>query len=261
MSEWGGSDNGSNKDDALSIKGSQEGDGEKTEREPVTYEPEYDANTDEKIYEATCSRGIDFDKYFDIPVKVTGENVPSKITTFDEASLNPKLLENIKKCQWTKPTPIQMSSLPIISAKRDLMACAQTGSGKTGGYSIPIINSLLNDGIEAEEQVEKEAMKPQALVVAPTRELVQQIQRDFAKLCRDTKIISNYAVGGHAVRYQLSKIQEGTNILVATPGRLNDFVGKNKIDLSELKFLVVEEAHRMFDMGFKPILDDMAHKM
>jgi len=141
------------------------------------------------------------------------------------------------------------------------MACAQTGSGKTGGYSIPIINSLLNDGIEAEEQVEKEAMKLQALVVAPTRELVQQIQRDFAKLCRDTKIISNYAVGGHAVRYQLSKIQEGTNILVATPGRLNYFVGKNKIDLSELKFLVLDEADRMLDMGFKPILDDMAHKM
>ena len=108
-------------------------------------------------------------------------------------------MSNIKLCKWTKSTPIQKISIPIISAPRDLMACAQTGSGKTVGYAIPIINRLLKDGDEAEE-VEDPPLKPQALVLAPTRELAQQIQKDSVKLCKGTKIRCNYIVGGHAVR-------------------------------------------------------------
>ena len=139
------------------------------------------------------------------------------------------------------------------------MACAQTGSGKTGAYAIPIIHKLIEDGCEAEEG--DAPLVPECLVLAPTRELVQQIQKDFVKLCRGTSIACNYIVGGHAVKPQLERILGGTNVLVATPGRLNDFVGKNKIDLSSLKFLVLDEADRMLDMGFKGILDGMQDKL
>lgn len=235
-------------------------DGEKEEREPVTYEPDYEANEDENLYNDQQNSGIDFEKYFDIPTKVTGKNTPKDITSFKTAGLQDGLLENIKLCKWTKPTPIQKCAIPIILGKRDLMACAQTGSGKTGGYAIPIISALLKGGHKAEE-VEDGPLKPQALIIAPTRELAQQIQKDFVKLCKNTDLKAHYVVGGHAVRAQLQKIQYGCNILVATPGRLNDFVGKNKIGLDELEFLVLDEADRMLDMGFKSVIDGMQDKM
>lgn len=261
MSEWG-SDNG-DKDDVASLGGGSNESGEK--REPVTYEPDYKAIDDENLYEDTVSKGIDFDRYFEIPVNVSGTDPPKAIKSFDDAELVEEVRENIKKCKWNKPTPIQTLSLPILAAKRDLMACAQTGSGKTGGFAIPIINQLIKDGCTSErdddDDEERPKITPDALIVAPTRELVQQIQRDFVKLCKDTKIAAEYVVGGHAVKHQLCKLEDGCNILVATPGRLNDFVGKNKISLEKLKFLVLDEADRMLDMGFKDILDTLAHKM
>lgn len=261
MSEWG-SDNG-DKDDVASLGGGSNASGEK--REPVTYEPDYRAVEDENLYEDTVSKGIDFEKYFDIPVSVTGTDPPKEIKNFKDMELDEKLMENIGKCKWTRPTPIQTRSLPILAAKRDLMACAQTGSGKTGGFAIPIINALMKAGCgtekENEDDDDKPKITPDALIVAPTRELVQQIQRDCVKLCKDTDIAAEYVVGGHAVKGQLCKLEDGCNILVATPGRLNDFVGKNKVCLENIKFLVLDEADRMLDMGFKDILDNLAAKM
>jgi probable ATP-dependent RNA helicase DDX4 len=243
--------------DGESNAGSNDG---KEEREPVVYCPDYEANDDENIYDDNYNSGIDFEKYFNIPTKVTGKDVNKKISKFEEAGLEPKILTNIKNCKWSRPTPIQQCAIPNILKKRDIMACAQTGSGKTGAYAIPIISCLLKDGDQAEE-VEDPPLCPQALILAPTRELAQQIQRDFVKLCRGTPIKAHYIVGGHAVKHQLERIMEGCNILVATPGRLNDFVGKNKIGLDQLKFLVLDEADRMLDMGFKSVIDGMAEKI
>lgn len=257
MSEWG-SDNG-DKDDVASLGGGSNASGEE-KREPVTYEPDYKAVDDENLYEDTVTRGIDFEKYFNIPVNVSGTDPPAGIKSFEDFDLVEPVRENIKRCKWSKPTPIQTRSLPILAAKRDLMACAQTGSGKTGGFAIPIINQLIKDGCTSERDGDG-PISPEALIVAPTRELVQQIQRDFVKLCKDTEVAAEYVVGGHAVRHQLCKLEDGCNILVATPGRLNDFVGKNKISLENLKFLVLDEADRMLDMGFKEILDQLAMKM
>lgn len=257
MSEWG-SDNGDDaKSGSLGAGGSDAG---SEKREPVTYEPEYNANEDENLYGDNMNKGIDFDKYFKIPINVSGNDIPDGIKNFGDAGLEEVILSNIKKCKWTKPTPIQTRAIPIVNAGRDLMACAQTGSGKTGAFAIPIINKLIKDGCNSEIDGEG-PLTPEALVVAPTRELAQQIQRDFVKLCKDSKIMAQYIVGGHAVRHQLDKLQDGCNIIVATPGRLNDFVGKNKISLESLKFLVLDEADRMLDMGFKTILDDLATKM
>lgn len=232
---------------------------EKEEREPVTYIPDYEANDDEDLYNDNHNTGIDFEKYFSIPQKVTGKNPVPSIKKFEEAELDAKILANIKLCKWSKPTPIQQCSIPNILAKRDIMACAQTGSGKTGGYAIPIIQNLKAEGHEAEEG--DTPIKPQALIMAPTRELVQQIQKDFVKLCKGTDLKAQYCVGGHAVKAQIEKLCDGCNILVATPGRLNDFVGKNKVNLEELKYLVLDEADRMLDMGFKSVIDGMADKM
>jgi len=235
--------------------GSEEGE----KREPVTYEPEYEANEDENLYENTHNTGIDFDEYYSIPAKVTGEGKVDGVKAFGEMKIDGQILKNIQKCKWTKPTPIQQHAIPNILNGKDIMACAQTGSGKTGAYAIPIIQKLIDEECEAEEG--DPPLKPECLVLAPTRELVQQIQKDFVKLCKGTTIACNYIVGGHAVKPQLERILGGTNILIATPGRLNDFVGKNKIDLSELKFLVLDEADRMLDMGFKGIIDGMQDKL
>lgn len=144
------------------------------------------------------------------------------------------------------------------------MACAQTGSGKTGGYAIPIISHLIKEGVTAEDSLNDgdTPIRPHALIMAPTRELVQQIQKDFVKLCRGTPLKAHYVVGGHATKAQIEKLLDGCNILVATPGRLNDFVGKNKIDLNaNMKYLILDEADRMLDMGFKAVIDGMAEKM
>jgi len=256
MSEWGSDGGGAGDADPLDGAGSGSG----GEREKVTYEPEYVAAEDENIYDETCTRGIDFDKYYNVKVNVTGHQVPASVSSFEECDLDPRLVANIKKSKWEKPTPIQQHAIPIISNKRDLMGCAQTGSGKTGAFMIPIINQLLKDGCEA-ESIDEGAIKPQCLVVAPTRELVQQIQRDCVKLVNDTPLKAQYAVGGHAVRHQLDKLQDGCNILIATPGRLNDFVGKLKVSMEEIKYVVLDEADRMLDMGFKPMLEELAQKM
>lgn len=255
---------GSNAGSEHELKVGSEAGSDKSKPEKVTYEPEYDAIDDEDLYKTGLIKsGIDFEKYFEIKVKVTGTGADdiAQIEKFEDMNLDPGLLNNIKRCQWDKPTPIQRHSIPIVMAKRDLMGCAQTGSGKTGGFAIPIINSLLKDGCEAKEKGDDDDIAPEALIVAPTRELVQQIHRDCVKLLKDTKISSQFICGGHAVRQQLDNLERGVNILVATPGRLDDFVGKNKIKLENLKFLVLDEADRMLDMGFKSKLDDIASKM
>lgn len=124
------------------------------------YEPDYKAIDDENLYEDTVSKGIDFDKYFDVPVNVTGVDAPKGIKAFDDIELDKQLRENIEKCKWNKPTPIQTQSLPILAAKRDLMACAQTGSGKTGGFAIPIINELVKTVGQKEDDDDDEDERP-----------------------------------------------------------------------------------------------------
>lgn len=271
--EGWGSEKEKGSDDAKSLMGSDAG-SDASERAPVTYVPDYDAEEDEDLYKQTCSVGIDFKKYDSIEVQCSGydkKNSDRRAKTWGEIELNEILEEKItKQMRWKRPTPIQMRAIPILHEGRDIMGCAQTGSGKTGAFSIPIVNSLLEDGASdgsdsdasdaGSDDGGKTCCQPKALVCAPTRELVQQIQRDFIKLCKDTSIKCEYVVGGHAVRNQLEKI-EGSHIVIATPGRLNDFVGKGKIKLDKLKYLVIDEADRMLDMGFQTILEQLAYKM
>ena len=145
--------------------------------------------------------GINFDAYEDIPVEATGDNVPDPIATFDDIDLGPALVANVKRCRYTKPTPVQRYSIPIGMAGRDLMACAQTGSGKTAAFCFPIISNILRSGDEPTGRSRKAF--PLALVLSPTRELSSQIYDESRKFTYQTGIRSVVVYGGAPVVNQV----------------------------------------------------------
>ncbi|KAK6643483.1 hypothetical protein RUM43_004988 [Polyplax serrata] len=222
-----------------------------------TYVPEPPTENDDEIFSSCISSGINFDRYDDIEVKVSGENKPHSINSFEEAGLRPKILDNIRKCLYNKPTPIQKFSIPIVLDKRDMMACAQTGSGKTAAFLIPIIHHLLEDECSSTSD---NICTPSVIVLSPTRELAIQIWNEARKFSRGTFIKVEIVYGGTAISYQRERTKNGCHILVATPGRLLDFVSRNYIDFSSTKHLVLDEADRMLDMGFLlPIQQIVGH--
>ncbi|KAL3312371.1 ATP-dependent RNA helicase ddx3x [Cichlidogyrus casuarinus] len=200
--------------------------------------------------------GIKFDDYDNIPVNVSGPDLrkqDAEISNFSELDLHPIIKDNIQLCNYDKPTPVQKHAVPVIAAKRDLMACAQTGSGKTAAFLIPILNSMYKEG--AGESLRRSTPRckfPVALIMAPTRELAIQIYEEGKKFAYRSHVRCCVAYGGAAAREQLFEIQRGCNLLVATPGRLKDFLSRGAIDLSCCRFLVLDEADRMLDMGFEP---------
>ena len=197
--------------------------------------------------------GINFDRYDNIPVETSGSDCPPPIDTYDAETIGEELFRNTQLCGYTKPTPVQKWSIPIASANRDLMACAQTGSGKTAGFLFPIIITMLrNGGTEPEGGVRGRRTYPECLVLAPTRELASQIQDEAQKFLYCTGIASVVVYGGADVREQLRQIERGCDLLVATPGRLVDLIERGRLSMENVKFLVLDEADRMLDMGFEP---------
>ena len=209
----------------------------------------------EDLFKLGITSGINFSKYDAIPVSVTGDNKPSPIKNFTSAGLRPILVENVTKSGYKVPTPVQKHGIPIILAGRDLMACAQTGSGKTAAFLLPIIHKLIEGGSEAGSGETSQA--PQCVIITPTRELAIQIHNEARKFAQGSMIKSVVAYGGTSVGYQASQLQRGCNILVATPGRLLDFVEKGRVSFANCKFLVLDEADRMLDMGFMPEIQKM----
>ncbi|QLG70443.1 hypothetical protein HG535_0A03820 [Zygotorulaspora mrakii] len=202
------------------------------------------------------SSGINFDNYDDIPVEASGENVPEPITEFTSPPLDELLLENIKMARFTKPTPVQKYSVPIVANGRDLMACAQTGSGKTGGFLFPVLSESFKTGpSETPESARGSYMRkalPTAVVLAPTRELATQIFDEAKKFTYRSWVRPTVVYGGADVYSQMKDLDRGCDLLVATPGRLNDLLERGKISLAKVKYLVLDEADRMLDMGFEP---------
>jgi ATP-dependent RNA helicase DDX3X len=197
--------------------------------------------------------GINFDNYDNIPVETSGSDVPEPIDTYSAEVIGEDLFRNVQLCGYTKPTPVQKWSIPIASANRDLMACAQTGSGKTAGFLFPIIITMLrNGGSEPEGGPRGRRTYPECLVLAPTRELASQIQDEAQKFLYCTGIASVVVYGGADVRDQLRQIERGCDLLVATPGRLVDLIERGRLGMENVKFLVLDEADRMLDMGFEP---------
>ena len=184
-----------------------------------------------------------------------GERLPNPINTFEEGKLRPLLLTNISKgkVKFTTPTPIQKYSIPIIMANRGLMASAQTGSGKTAAFLIPVFHNLLASQPEMGSGLPTQT--PQALIITPTRELAIQIKGHAKRLLSGSCLKSVCAYGGTSTGWSRRQLSNGCNVLVATPGRLLDFVEKGHISFSQLKYFILDEADRMLDMGFGPEIE------
>ncbi|GAB5593559.1 ATP-dependent RNA helicase ded1 [Umbelopsis nana] len=205
--------------------------------------------------------GINFEKYDDIPVEASGNEVPEAITSFTSPPLDAHLLSNIELARYTTPTPVQKYSIPIVAAGRDLMACAQTGSGKTGGFLFPLFSELFSKG-PAPQPTENSSVPPgygrtrkaypTVLILAPTRELVSQIYAEGKKFGYRSWVKSCVVYGGADIGSQLRQIERGCDLLVATPGRLVDLIERARISMEQVRYLVLDEADRMLDMGFEP---------
>ena len=170
------------------------------------------------------------------------------------------LLDNVGRCKYASPTPIQAHAIPIaLDAKNDLMCCAQTGSGKTCGFLLPVIAKLGTGATTTPEGAAERAATPAALVMAPTRELAIQIHVEARRLAFDpaamtsaTALRAVVVYGGADAKAQLRELALGVDVLVATPGRLTDFVDRGVVSLARVKHLILDEADRMLDMGFEP---------
>jgi len=214
-------------------------------------DPEYELELFGKTKEQPT--GIKFDQYDKIPVEVSGSDVPDALKNFETSGLHDRLLKNIDLSGYKKPTPVQKYSIPIANINRDLMSCAQTGSGKTAAFLIPMINVLLTqDHPVTPSDYSNRSAYPMALVISPTRELTQQIYREARKFLYRTGLRAVCVYGGAEARQQYRELELGVAVLVATPGRLVDFLNREKVSLYICKFTVLDEADRMLDLGFEP---------
>ncbi|KAJ5568363.1 hypothetical protein N7450_010849 [Penicillium hetheringtonii] len=204
--------------------------------------------------------GINFANYDDIPVEASGHEVPEPVNAFTNPPLDDHLISNIKLASYVVPTPVQKYSIPIVMNGRDLMACAQTGSGKTGGFLFPILSQAYQNGPSAAPQQasgqfsygRQRKAYPTSLILAPTRELVSQIFDEARKFSYRSWVRPCVVYGGADIGSQLRQIERGCDLLVATPGRLVDLLERGRISLVNIKYLVLDEADRMLDMGFEP---------
>lgn len=163
--------------------------------------------------------------------------------SFNKLNLHPNLLKAIDACGFDKPTDIQSEAIPVVLAGRDLMASAQTGTGKTAAFVLPALQKLL-------EPATNKGRGPRVLVLTPTRELAIQVNDNIRQFSRFSKFVTGTVVGGMPYPPQMRMLRKPLDLLVATPGRLMDHMDSGRIDFSRLEMLVLDEADRMLDMGF-----------
>jgi len=166
------------------------------------------------------------------------------LTDFQSLGLSEGLLSAVAENGYDDPTPIQQKAIPLILEGRDLMGLAQTGTGKTAAFGLPLIDCLLADNKRARPKGAR------ALILAPTRELVNQIAKNLISFLKDTPLKVTSVVGGVSINGQIKRLAKGTDILVATPGRLLDLVDREAVDLRTASYLVLDEADQMLDLGF-----------
>jgi ATP-dependent RNA helicase RhlE len=165
--------------------------------------------------------------------------------TFSELPVSAVLHANLAQNSFVTPTPVQSEAIPPALEGRDVVATAQTGTGKTLAFVLPLLESLLKQPIETGVS---------AVILSPTRELAIQIHETFVKLAKNTGIRDAVVVGGMSERPQLDGIRRGARVLIATPGRLSDFIERRLVNLSGARILILDEADRMLDMGFLPTI-------
>jgi ATP-dependent RNA helicase RhlE len=166
------------------------------------------------------------------------------MTTFTELALSAALQQKLAAAQFVTPTPVQAQALPPALEGKDVLATAQTGTGKTLAFLIPIIEMLLREPVR----------QVNALVLLPTRELAMQVHEQYEALRSKTTPKASLVIGGVNEKAQINGIRVGAGLVIATPGRLQDFISRNLVDLKHIKILVLDEADRMLDMGFLPAI-------
>ncbi|MBF8160097.1 DEAD/DEAH box helicase [Ectopseudomonas hydrolytica] len=169
--------------------------------------------------------------------------------SFASLGLSEALVRAIESAGYTQPTPVQQRAIPAVLQGRDLMVAAQTGTGKTAGFALPILERLFPAGHPDREQ-RHGPRQPRVLVLTPTRELAAQVHDSFKIYARDLKFVSACIFGGVGMNPQVQALAKGVDVLVACPGRLLDLAGQGSVDLSHVEILVLDEADRMLDMGF-----------
>lgn len=198
-----------------------------------------------------------FREDFDIRVQGARDCLP--LRNWEEARLPSQLLKAVRDANYEKPSPIQRQAIPVGMLKRDLIGLAETGSGKTAAFLIPLLAYLLAAPLEHIERVAGQG--PLALIMAPTRELAQQIEEECIKLAKYTSFITANVVGGQSIEDQGFKLRKGVHIVIGTPGRLCDCLQNNYLVLNQCNYVVMDEADRMVDMGFEEqvleVLDGM----
>jgi ATP-dependent RNA helicase RhlE len=172
---------------------------------------------------------------------------------FSELTLSPVVHNNLVRNCFVEPTPVQSQAIPVALTGAELVATAQTGTGKTLAFLLPIVESLLKNSPAVTERPSQQTIR--ALVLSPTRELAIQIADTFSKLASSTPLRSAVVVGGLSEQTQLNAIRRGAQLVIATPGRLEDFLDRRLINLSNVTTLVLDEADRMLDMGFLPAIE------
>jgi ATP-dependent RNA helicase RhlE len=173
--------------------------------------------------------------------------------SFTSLALDKSLTDAVNALGYIEATPIQQKAIPVILAGKDIMAGAQTGTGKTAAFALPILQKLMT------ELPEKRPVR--ALVLTPTRELAQQVYKSFVSYAENTELNIAVVYGGVSINPQITALNKGADVLVATPGRLLDHIINGSLALTELEFLVFDEADRMLDMGFKDEIDRILNRV
>ena len=172
---------------------------------------------------------------------------------FEALGLSPDILKAVADSGYTTPTPIQAQTIPVALQRRDVIGIAQTGTGKTASFTLPMIE-MLSKG-------RAKARMPRALVLEPTRELADQVSESFDKYSKYSKLSHALLIGGTAMDEQTKKLDRGVDVLIATPGRLMDHFNRGRLLLSQVNILVIDEADRMLDMGFIPDVEEICKKL
>jgi superfamily II DNA/RNA helicase len=172
---------------------------------------------------------------------------------FSGLGLSDDILKAVADSGYTSPTPIQAQGIPVALQHRDLIGIAQTGTGKTASFTLPMIEML--------SRGRAKARMPRALVLEPTRELADQVAESFDKYSKYSKLTQALLIGGTAMDEQIKKLDRGVDVLIATPGRLMDHFNRGRLLLSQVNILVIDEADRMLDMGFIPDVEEICKKL
>src|SRR5476649_1963517 len=170
--------------------------------------------------------------------------------SFEELGLSAPVLQAVTEKGYTTPTPIQEKAIPIVLMGRDILGCAQTGTGKTASFVLPMID-ILSEG-------RAKSRMPRSLILEPTRELAAQVAENFEIYGKYHKLSMALLIGGTMMDDQIRALDRGVDVLIATPGRLLDLFERGKIMLTQTNLFVIDEADRMLDMGFIPDVEKIA---